>query len=220
MVDESELWELFTRMRRVLWDVPHAKGSIDYTRVVQEFPPLGSKFNPQGAYTTPDGVLVTRPMRMRVMEYKKEYATEGQEQRERLSHLNKPQVYVTEQRVSVIPEEYGEGPLYERKRPMTLQERPPTPHVQAGTSAVLQRDPRMTSGYTVKPVGLDLPQHTFKEVNFAGDQYSMTVSNKDNKSEYTVKRLLDSQNLGPKDRPGLHRPIIPAHMPQPRDAGN
>ena len=103
-------------------------------------------------------------MRMRVMEFKKEYATEGQEQRERLSHLNKPQVDVTEQRVSVIPEEYGEEPLYERKRPRTLQDRPPTPHVQAGI---------------------------------------------DNKSEYAVKRLLDSQNLGSRDRPGLHRPVIP-----------
>ena len=78
---------------------------------------------------------------------------------------------------------------------MTLQERPPTPHVQAGTSAVLQRDPRMTSGITIRTPG-------------------------DNKSEYAVKRLLDSQNLGPKDRPGLHRPIIPARMPQPRDVGN
>ena len=67
----------------------------------------------------------------------------------------------------------------------------------------------------------------------------MTV---DNKSEYAAKRLLDSQNLGPRERLGLHRPVIPLGeepetiaaqkakfqqrrqvtlgRPQPRDAGN
>ena len=34
MVDESELWELFTRMRKVLWDIPYAKNSINYHRIV------------------------------------------------------------------------------------------------------------------------------------------------------------------------------------------
>jgi hypothetical protein len=93
-------------------------------------------------------------MRVRVIEFKREYATEGQEQRERMSHLSKLKVY-TEPRALVIPENYSEEPRYERKRPMTLQDRPPTPHVQAGTSAVLQRDSRTVYGYTVTPVGLD-----------------------------------------------------------------
>lgn len=201
MVDESELWELFTKMRRVLWDVPHAKNSIDYHRIVQEFPPLGSRFTPQGGYFTPEGICITRTMRMDVMKIKADYSTEGKEQTERITQTDKTKVYMIEQRVPVIPGNYGETPEYVRKRPMTLQERPPTPHVQAGTSAVLQRDPRMTSGITVRTT--------------------------DNKSEYAVKRLLESQNLGPKDRPGLHRPVIPApeqliygRMPQPRDAGN
>jgi hypothetical protein len=238
MVDESELWELFTRMRKVLWDVPHAKNSIDYHRIVQEFPPLGSRFTPQGGYSTSDGINVTRTMRMRVMEVKNEYATEGKDQKDRTSQTGKAKVYMIGQRVPVIPQNYGEEPAYERKRPMTLQDRPPTPHVQAGTSAVLQRDTRMTSGYTVKPT--ELPQHAFREVSVAGGQYLMAV---DNKSEYAVKRLLDSQNLGPRERPGLHRPVIPlgeepetiaaqkakfqqrrqvilGRTPQPRDAGN
>ena len=96
------------------------------------------------------------------MEVKNEYATEGKDQKDRTSQTEKAKVYMIEQRVPVIPENYGEEPAYVRKRPqvaksrpMTLQDRPPTPHVQAGTSAVLQRDPRMTSGYTVKPVALD-----------------------------------------------------------------
>ena len=107
-------------------------------------------------------------MRLRVIELKKEYVTERQEQEERTSQTDKAKVYMIEKSVPIIPENYGEEPVYVRKRPMTLQERPPTPHVQAGTSAVLQRDSRMTSGYTVRPV-------------------------------------INSQNLGPRERPGLHQ---------------
>ena len=149
MVDESELWELFTRMRKVLWEVPHARNSIDYHRIVQEFPPLGSRFTPQGGYRTPDDIAITRTMRLRVMEVKNEYATERKEQHDRTSQIDKAKVYMIEKRVPVIPENYGEEPLYERKRPMTLQDRPPTPYVQAESSAVLQRDPRIVYRYIV-----------------------------------------------------------------------
>ena len=79
------------------------------------------------------------------------------EWKEQKDQANKVKVYVTEQRLPVIPDNYGEEPLYERRRPMTLQDRPPTPHVQAGTSAVLQRDSRMTCGYTVRAAGTDVP---------------------------------------------------------------
>ena len=151
MVDESELWELFTRMRRVLWDIPHAKHSIDYHRIVQEFPPLGSRFDAQGGYFTPGNICITRSRRMEVLHLKNTYSMEWKEQKDQ---ANKARIYVTEQRLPVIPDNYGEEPLHERKRPMTLQDRPPTPHVQAGTSAVLQRDPRMTCGYTVAGTGM------------------------------------------------------------------
>jgi hypothetical protein len=150
-----------------LWDVPYAKNSIDYTRIIQEFLLLGSKFNLKGAYTTPDSIWIIRPMRERVIEFKREYATEGQEQRERMSHLSKPKVYI-ELRALIIPESYSEELRYERKRLVTLQDRPLILHVQAGTRAVLQRDSRMTSGYTVTSV-------------------------------------TNSQNLGPRERPGLHQ---------------
>ena len=90
-------------------------------------------------------------MRLRVIEVKNEYATERKEQHDRTSQIDKAKVYMIEKRVPVIPENYGEEPLYERKRPMTLQDRPPTPYVQAESSAVLQRDPRMVYGYTVSP---------------------------------------------------------------------
>ena len=90
MVDENELWELFTRMRKVLWDVPHAKNSINYHRIVQEFPPLGSRFTPKGEYFHPRRhQRITRTMRMRVMEIKNEYATEGRDQKNRTSQTEK-----------------------------------------------------------------------------------------------------------------------------------
>jgi hypothetical protein len=174
MIDESELWELFTKMRRILWNVPHAEGSIDHARIVQEFPPLGSRFTPQGGYFTPDNICVTRLMRTQVMGIKSEYDTEAKEQHQRTSQTDKAKVYMIERRMPIVPQNYGDEPYKLRKQPMTLQDRPPTPYVPTDT----------------------------------------------NKSEYGVKRLLDSQNLGHRDRPGLHRPNIPARTPQPRDAGN
>jgi hypothetical protein len=125
-VDESELWELFTRMRRVLWDVPHVENSIDYHRIVQEYPPLGSRFTARGGYFTPDNVCVTRTMRMRVMEVKNEYATERKEQSDRVAQQAKATVEVRELATPIIPEEYLEEPLEVRRRP--LQNRPPTPY--------------------------------------------------------------------------------------------
>jgi hypothetical protein len=127
-VDESELWELFTRMRRVLWNVPHVKNSIDYHRIVQEYPPLGSRFTDRGGYFTPDNVCVTRTMRMRVMEVKNEYATERKEQSDRVAQQAKATVEVRELATPIIPEEYLEEPLEVRRRP--LQNRPPTPYAE------------------------------------------------------------------------------------------
>ena len=120
MVDKSELWELFTRMRKVLWEVLYARNSIDYHRIVQEFPPLGSRFTPQGGYRTPDNIAITRTIRLGVIEVKNKYATERKEQHDRTSQIDKAKVYMIEKRVLVIPENYGEELLYERKRLITL----------------------------------------------------------------------------------------------------
>jgi hypothetical protein len=127
-VNESELWELFTRMRRVLWNVPHVENSIDYHRIVQEYPPLGSRFTDRGGYFTPDNVCVTRTMRMRVMEVKNEYATERKEQSDRVAQQVKATVEIRELATPIIPEEYLEEPLEVRRRP--LQNRPPTPYTE------------------------------------------------------------------------------------------
>jgi hypothetical protein len=108
------------------------------------------------------------------MEVKNEYAVERKEQHDRTSQIDKTKVYMTKQALPIILEGYLEEPLDVRRRPQSLQNRPLTPHTQAGTSAMLQRDSRMTSRYTVKPVGL--PQ-----------------------------QVMNSQNLGPRERPGLHQ---------------
>ncbi|KAM0708848.1 hypothetical protein Q7P35_005501 [Cladosporium inversicolor] len=151
-------------------------------------------------------------MRMRVMEVKNEYATEGKEQKDRISQTGKTKVYVIDQRVPVIPENYGEEPLYERKRPqvaearpMTLQDRPSTPHTQAGTSAVLQRDARMTSGYTIALVGRDresVSPHTCSEPINA---WEPPLSKSDPNYVPREKNLRRQVTLG---------------RSQPRDAGN
>ena len=157
LVDGSELWELFTRMRRVLWNVPHSKGSIDYTRIVQEFPLLGSCFQGEGSYSTTHDVRISRDLRMRVMAVKNEFFTEARKQNGQSVQNKEATVTVRRFAEPIIPERYFEEPLEARYQPRILQNRPPTPHVQAGTSAILQRDSRMTYGYTVDPVMIERP---------------------------------------------------------------
>lgn len=122
MVNENELWELFTRMRKILWNLPHEKYSTDFHRIVQEFPPLGSRFTGRGGYFTAENVCITQTLRKRVMEIKNDYATELIEQMDRLtvSHEPRATVYQVDFPAPVIPEE----------RPRTLQDRPPTPYVR------------------------------------------------------------------------------------------
>lgn len=110
-----------------VWNVPHEKHSIDYQRIVQEFPPLGSRFTERGGYFTPDNICISRTMRVSVMAIKNEYAKERNEQNERTTRL--PQATVTVQPMPLIPNQYLEEPLDVRRRPRILQERPPTPYV-------------------------------------------------------------------------------------------
>jgi hypothetical protein len=84
-----------------------------------------------------------------VIEVKNKYATERKEQHDRISQIDKVKIYMIKKRVLIIPENYSEEPLYERKRLITLQDRPPTPYIPAGSSARLQRDSRIIYGYIV-----------------------------------------------------------------------
>jgi hypothetical protein len=76
-------------------------------------------------------------MRLRVIEVKNEYAVEQKEQYDRTSQIGKAKVYMTEQALPIILEKYLKEPLEARKRPQSLQNRPPIPYTQAGTSAML-----------------------------------------------------------------------------------
>ena len=100
MVNENELWELLAKMRKILWELPYEKYGTDYHRIVQEFPPLGSRFALDGGYTTTENVHFTREMRIGVMKLKNEYAQELIEQRDRLTVSHDP-------RVSVYPQSCG-----------------------------------------------------------------------------------------------------------------
>ena len=123
-------------MRKVLWNTLHERNSIDYERIVQEFPLLGSRFTPRGGYFTADDVCISRTMRMKVMEVKNDYANErkDQEERVRTSRMTQqpPTAVVHEQTMPrpLIPGRYLEEPLDVRSRPRTLQNRPPTPYTE------------------------------------------------------------------------------------------
>jgi hypothetical protein len=145
-VNEREFWELITRIRTMLWDVPHATNSIDHRLIIQEFPPLGSRHTPTGAYFTPEKICISSLLRQKVNEVRRCYVEEYDGQIGR-QHELRPGGSKAAQ--------VSERPTVFEAREPTLRNRPPTPHVQAGTGAFLQRDSRMTSGFTVIPAGLD-----------------------------------------------------------------
>jgi hypothetical protein len=83
-VNESELWELFGSIRKSLWNMPHEKHSTDYYRIVQEYPPLGSRFTARGGYFTPEDICIAKSLRDKVKAIKEEYAKELVEQKDRM----------------------------------------------------------------------------------------------------------------------------------------
>ena len=81
------------------------------------------------------------------MAVKNEFFEEARKQNEQSVQNKEATVTVRRFAEPIIPERYFEEPLEARHQPRILQSRLPTPHVQAGTSAILQRDSRMTCGY-------------------------------------------------------------------------
>lgn len=126
-VNESELWELLTRLRRLLWNMPHEKHGTDYYRIVQEFPPLGSRFTPRGGYFTKDNICISQSIRSRVQQLKKDYAEEQQEQIGRTQELTGERESAREAR-PILPVGYMEEPLAVRTNPRSVRNRPPTPY--------------------------------------------------------------------------------------------
>jgi hypothetical protein len=77
MVNERELWILIGKIRAALWEMPHEKHSTDYTKVVQEHPPLGSTFTSLSGYTTVEGVIFSPELRTRLRAVKTKFIEEA-----------------------------------------------------------------------------------------------------------------------------------------------
>jgi hypothetical protein len=126
-VNESELWELFGSIRKSLWNMPHEKHSTDYYRIVQEYPPLGSRFTARGGYFTPDDICIAKSLRDKVKEIKNEYAKELVDQKDRLLPPGQAPIEVRPVVFAepIIPDQYLQAPREVQRR---LQNRPPTPY--------------------------------------------------------------------------------------------
>jgi hypothetical protein len=144
MVNERELWILIGKIRAALWRMPHEKHSTDYTRVVQEYPPLGSTFTSDSSYTTREGIIFSPELRSRLQTVKRafceEAATQAREGGAQYSsgsvelytlpqRLAPPQIMFEEpEEVRRRPQTIQQRPQVVESRPRTLQVRPPTPY--------------------------------------------------------------------------------------------
>ena len=63
--------------------MPIVHGEINYARIIQERPPIGSTFTTRGGFTTPEGVVICRTLRNKVKALQEDFAKEAIEQRER-----------------------------------------------------------------------------------------------------------------------------------------
>jgi hypothetical protein len=77
MVNERELWILIGKIRVALWKMPYKKNSTDYTKVVQEHPPLGSTFTSNSSYTTVEGIIFSLELRSRLRIVKAAFLNEA-----------------------------------------------------------------------------------------------------------------------------------------------
>ena len=72
-VHDKKLCDLYDDIRRAVWAMPVAPGAINYSRIVQERPPVGSHFTRRGGYTTPEGIVICRSLREKVADLHKSY---------------------------------------------------------------------------------------------------------------------------------------------------
>jgi hypothetical protein len=131
MVNERELWIMIGKIRAALWKMPHEKHSTDYTKIVQEHPPLGSTFTPNANYTTIEGVIFSPELRSRLRVVKAAFLEEAATQASngRAQHSSgSVDLYTLPQRLAP-PQITFDEPEEVRKEPLTRQNRPPTPYV-------------------------------------------------------------------------------------------
>jgi hypothetical protein len=139
-VNDEKLCNLYDDIRRAVWAMTVAPGAINYSRIVQERPPIGSHFTRRGGYTTPEGIVICRSLREKVADLHKSYQEEADEQkrrpgwagsrtqnamiREQVEQGNiEPAPPLPELRAQpIIEEEYGD------LAPWMARNRLPTPH--------------------------------------------------------------------------------------------
>jgi hypothetical protein len=130
MVNERELWILIGKIRTALWKMPHEKHGTDYTKIVQEHPPLGSTFTSNASYTTVEGVIFSPELRNRLRIVKAAFCEEAATQASRGGaqySSGSVDLYTLPQRLEPPQIAFNE-PEEVRRQPLVRQNRPPTPY--------------------------------------------------------------------------------------------
>jgi hypothetical protein len=123
-VNDEKLCDLYDDIRRAVWAMPAAPGAINYSRIVQERPPIGSRFTARGGYTTPEGIVICRTLRAKVADLHRSYQEEVDEQRRRPGWTGSQGQGTTPrtQAQPIIEDENGD------LEPWMARNRLPTPH--------------------------------------------------------------------------------------------
>jgi hypothetical protein len=82
-VNENKLIDAYDDIRRILIRTPTVLGETNYSRIVTERPPIGSDFTYRGGYKTPEGIIICRTLRNKVITLQEEFASEARLQRAR-----------------------------------------------------------------------------------------------------------------------------------------
>ena len=82
-VNENKLIDMYDEIRRSVASFPIVQGEINYSRILTERPPIGSDFTQRGGYKTPEGIIICRTLRNKVMALQDEFASEARIQRAR-----------------------------------------------------------------------------------------------------------------------------------------
>jgi hypothetical protein len=146
-VNEDKLCDLYDEIRRAAGDLPTGPGTINYARIIQEQPPVGSHFTRRGGYTTPEGVVICHTLRNKVKDLQEDFAREAISQRERTGIVPSiPGVRFQESpmlsRGSLYQTDMLARPIIEREYMAPRSERPPTPSPSSSGGQTQPSPPR------------------------------------------------------------------------------
>lgn len=72
-LDHNAFIKMYRDLRVMFWWHELTDAPYDHGRIIQEYPPLGSTFNSDGSYETPDGIIFTGNQRATVLQLRYEY---------------------------------------------------------------------------------------------------------------------------------------------------